>query len=95
MKTIWRLLLLLVAEVGAALQVRLTLTLESWRLDLQGDLEFMSVSSELYDGETEAQRERTCLEGHRGANGRDRPKMQHPLPSKCFYIDSQDARHHC
>lgn len=48
MKTIWRLLLLLVAEVGAALQVRLTLTLESWSLDLEGDLEFMSISSELY-----------------------------------------------
>lgn len=28
--------LLLVAEVGAALQVRLTLTLESWSLDLEG-----------------------------------------------------------
>lgn len=47
MKTIWRLLLLLVAKVGASWQSTINFNSESQSIDLEGDLELMSISSKL------------------------------------------------
>lgn len=91
MKTLWRLLLLLVSEVGAVLQDMINPASESQSFDLEG-----SCLSALncIGGETEAQAEEgTCSEGYRGPNGRGKPKIQclPSLPPKCFCIASEDA----